>query len=72
MKKFKTWLKVEIVFWMLYIFIWLCVWFINWEIRNPFEWVFRLSTMNETDRFIILFYALLLQAGKIYITYKKQ
>lgn len=38
----------------IWLFLWLCTSFVNWNIKNPFQWIIDMPTYASDERFGIL------------------
>lgn len=50
----KYWIIVTLIVWASYFGIWLIVSFIDWNLKNPFEWINNMPAMKGEQRASIL------------------
>ena len=51
----RAWVRITIFTWIIYMIVWLCMMFINWEYINPFSWIIDIPNESSTYRAKILF-----------------
>ena len=50
----RDWVRGTIFTWVIYIIVWLCMMFCNWEYVNPFNWIINIPNKDSTYRGKIL------------------